>query len=60
VERNNGDFNVGDLEFHTKDSLLQQELKKEGVTDLEVECRVGDQTRWDFDDNLYDEMHLDG
>jgi hypothetical protein len=59
LKANGGDIDIGDLAAETIDSLLKKELRREGVTALAIECRHGDAGHWAYDDNLYDDWHVE-
>ena len=53
IDDNDGDFNVGDLANELPDESLEKRLAAWGVTNLVIECHVGESTAWDYDDSLY-------
>jgi hypothetical protein len=59
LEDTHGDINIGDLCAEGIDARLRALLRKEGVTELKIDCHAGGATPWDYDDNLYDESHLE-
>src|SRR5262249_22534384 len=58
LECSAGYFNIGDLVNELLEPALERFMEAEGVKGLEVEVYSGDETRWDYDDLLFDDRGL--